>query len=63
MQIKTISYQRVRSLGNYESERLEATAEIEESEDFFSAFVKLKHHVEVALRIIPPIPTSDEEDF
>jgi len=33
MQIKTITYQRVVNLGNYESKRLEMTAEISESDD------------------------------
>lgn len=33
MNIKTITYQRVLNLGNYESKRLEMTAEISEHED------------------------------
>lgn len=33
MQIKTITYQRVLNLGNYESKRLEMTAEIDEGDD------------------------------
>lgn len=33
MQIKTITYQRVINLGNYESKRLEMTAEISERDD------------------------------
>lgn len=33
MKITSISYQSVKNLGNYESERLEATATVEEGED------------------------------
>lgn len=33
MKVKTITYQRVKNLGNYESERLEMTVEVEEGEN------------------------------
>lgn len=63
MKIKTITYQRVKNLGNYESERLEASADLPEGEDFFAAFILLKHDVEVALGIMPDSSTPDDEDF
>lgn len=44
--LRTISYQRVRNLGNYESERLEAVLDLTEGEDPHVAFVRLKRFVE-----------------
>jgi hypothetical protein len=45
MKIKTISYQRVKNLGNYESERLEMFAELDEDEDPDTVAVQLRLHV------------------
>ena len=45
MKIKTMSYQRVKNLGNYESERLEMFAELDEDEDPDTVAVQLRLHV------------------
>jgi hypothetical protein len=43
MKIRTITYQRVRNLGNYESERLEMVAELEDDdEEAIEVFDELK---------------------
>lgn len=49
--IRTISYQRTKNLGNYESERLEAVLDLAEGEDTHVAFIRLKRFVEAELRI------------
>ncbi|MEH2459146.1 hypothetical protein [Nostoc sp.] len=46
MKIKTISYQRVVNLGNYESKRLELFAELQEGEDEEVAISALMEKVE-----------------
>lgn len=45
MKITTISYQAVKNLGNYESERLEVNADVEEGEDPKDAVLKLRQFV------------------
>lgn len=45
MKVKTITYQRVKNLGNYESERLEITAEINEGEKPQEAIERLRELV------------------
>jgi hypothetical protein len=50
MKIKTITYQRVLNLGNYESKRLEMTAEIPEGDDVESATSSLMELVERKIR-------------
>lgn len=42
MQFKKITYQRVKNLGNYESERLKITVELNEDEDVDKAIADLK---------------------
>jgi hypothetical protein len=42
MQFKTITYQRVKNLGNYESERLELSVELNEDDDVDDAIDLLK---------------------
>ena len=59
MKQKTITYQRVKNLGNYEFERLEMTIQIDEGEDEQKAIQALKQKVLVGLNIdeeelIPP---------
>ena len=49
MKFKTITYKRIKNLGNYESEHLEATAEVAEDEDIDEAIEKLKLTVHKAL--------------
>jgi hypothetical protein len=58
MKIKTITYQRVKNLGNYESERLEMTAELDPSEDDEVAIAELKARVEISLNITSSEPTA-----
>lgn len=50
MQFKTITYQRVLNLGNYESKRLEMTADIGENDDYEAATGILMKTVEQKLR-------------
>lgn len=42
MQVKTISYRRVKNLGNYQSETLEMSVELEESDEPLLCAKKLK---------------------
>ncbi|MBW4535202.1 MAG: hypothetical protein KME09_14805 [Pleurocapsa minor HA4230-MV1] len=51
MKYKTITYQRVKNLGNYESERLELSVELDEDDDEEVAIASLKSKVEQALGI------------
>ena len=51
MKVKTITYQRVKNLGNYESERLEMTVEVYEDESPTEVAENLKEMVEDALDI------------
>lgn len=54
MKYKTITYQRVKNLGNYESERLELSAEVAEDDDISSTISTLKEIVNKALGIKEP---------
>lgn len=47
MKITTITYQAVKNRGNYESERLEMTATLEDGEDPYEATLKLRQQVNV----------------
>ena len=51
MIIKSISYQKVKNLGNYESERLEATATVVEDENVAEAVSQLRAFVEFQLDV------------
>ena len=51
MEVKTITYQRVKNLGNYESERLELTVELSEDDKPEIAIAILKNRVLDALDI------------
>lgn len=55
---KTITYQRVKNLGNYESERLELSVELDENDDEAVAIASIKSKVEQALGI-----ESDQPPF
>lgn len=57
MNIKTITYQRVKNLGNYESERMEMTIELDDDENVEMAIAALKDTVKKALNI------TDVEDL
>ncbi len=52
MEIKTINYKRVHSLGNYNTEHLEIFAELAPDDDVDHCAVRLKNHVETALGIV-----------
>ena len=54
MKIKTITYQRVKNLGNYESERIELSAELSENDNFEESFNSLKEKACKALNISDP---------
>ena len=58
MIIKSISYQKVKNLGNYESERLEATATVEEDECVGDAVDQLRAFVELKLDKADAIDTD-----
>lgn len=45
MQYKTITYKRVKNLGNYQSEHLEMTIELDETDDVWNATNQLRHAV------------------
>lgn len=49
MKYKEVRYQRVKNLGNYESERMELVAEVAEGDDIGSAIASLKERVERSL--------------
>ena len=49
MKFTTITYQAVKNRGNYESERLEMTALVEDGEDPHEAALKLRRQVNVWL--------------
>ena len=51
MHFKQISYQRVKNLGNYESERLEVTAEVNDEEDIEDAIAVVRLQVLESLDI------------
>jgi len=55
MKPKTVSYKRIKNLGNYESEHLEVFAEIDENEDPSEASQKLREFVAEQLQVkVPP---------
>lgn len=49
MQIKEITYERINNLGNYENERIAATAQLEPGEDPEEKIIELKYFVEKSL--------------
>ena len=51
MKIKTITYQRVKNLGNYESERIELSAELNDDDDVQKTINQLKNKAFEALNI------------
>ena len=64
MIITSISYQKVKNLGNYESERLEATATVEEDENVADAVSKLRAFVDLQLDApVSPFPDKDNPLF
>ena len=61
MKITSISYQAVKNLGNYESERLEANADLEEGSDPVEEVKNLRRFVHWQL-IDPPDIGKKRED-
>jgi len=54
MQIKTMTYQRVKNLGNFESERLEMFAELNEQDDPIDVADELRKMVNDLLFPVEP---------
>ncbi len=50
MKYKTITYQRVLNLGNYENKKLELSAELDDGEDVHEAFSELQETTESQIR-------------
>ena len=59
MEIKTITYHRKKSLGNYETEDISLSAELEQGEDHLSAIEQLKTIARQALNISEPKPKPE----
>lgn len=59
MKVVKITYQRTKNLGNYESERLEATADVEEGENPGEVRYRLKQWV--LDQLYPDLEQIDEE--
>ena len=69
MFIKSITYGRVRNLGNYQSERLEATIEIDREESSDDALLSLRNWVRAQMGITdeelapgPPVEKATQQD-
>ena len=58
MNPKTVTYQRIKNLGNYESERLEVTVEVDDDENHLEVAQRLR--AEVTDLLFPPKPKSAE---
>ncbi len=63
MKITSISYQAVKNLGNYESERLEATAIVEDGEDPVEKTKELRRFVHWQLIEPPNFSGKKREDI
>lgn len=63
MKITTISYQRVKNLGNYESERLDMAADLDEGEDPISGANALRDLVEQQLNVRESAKQLQAEEF
>lgn len=61
MKITKISYQAVKNLGNYESERLEAHAEVEEGVDPIEAVGNLRAWVEERIQMRENVKSLEDE--
>ncbi len=59
MEIKTITYKRVKNLGNYQTETLEATATLEEDDHPETSAQNLMMFVR--LQLYPPEPVTTED--
>ena len=61
MEVKTITYQRVKNLGNYQSERIEMIAELSADDDVDQCAAELKDKVENALGLNQSQPEPKPE--
>lgn len=61
MKVKTISVQRVKNLGNFQSERLEINAELNDDEDADLAVLTLREKVKALLN--STLPNDTERPF
>lgn len=62
MKYKTITYQRVKNLGNYESERLEMTVELGDEDNVSESAQQLRQLVNNLLETVKPTTTNNEID-
>ena len=63
MKYTTITYHRKKNLGNYETEDITLTAELDEDDDCQSAIEVLKHDAREALGIDQPEPEVNLEEI
>ncbi len=56
LKVKTITYKRIHNLGNYNTEHLEMSAEIDIHDDELQCSQDLKEKVELALGLVKPEP-------
>lgn len=63
MKIKTITYKKIKNLGNYQSETVEMCAELDESENVELASKALKQEVFKALDLLPSRSADDNEEL
>jgi len=61
--LKTIAFKRIKNLGNFESENLELTAEVDKNEDIDRAIESLKAMVYKGLGLDKSKSTDDNIDF
>jgi len=63
VKVKTISVQRIKNLGNYQSERLEMMAELDEDEDAGKAAIALRETIKRLLDATLPDETDWDDKF
>lgn len=63
MKYTTITHSRKKNLGNYETEDISLTVELDEDESVVDAIEKLKYQAREALDIPHPISPSDEPEL
>ena len=63
MEVKTITFKRIRNLGNFESEHLEISAEVDKDEDVNAAIESLKAKVYRGLGLDKSKSIDDNIDF
>lgn len=61
MKVNTITYKRVKNLGNYQTEALEMSAEIEAYEDPIKAADDLRHKVNAVLYAATVVYPASED--